>query len=143
MSKDNPTLSRRAAPLHAGLIPMGAALLMTALLTDWFYVRSFNTQWETFSVWLITLGLMVALVAALALVVDLVTRATRRVAPVKFLLLCAVVGLSIINVFVHSRDGYTAVAPSGVLLSALVSALLVATAWGGWSLNAPPKEGDR
>lgn len=121
---------------------MGAALLMTALLTDWLYVRSFNTQWETFSVWLITLGLGVALVAALALIVDLVTRATRRIAPGKFLLLCAASALSVINVFVHSRDGYTAVAPDGILLSALVTALLVAAAWGGWRLNAPAKERD-
>jgi uncharacterized membrane protein len=33
--------------------------------------------------------------------------------------------LSLINAFVHSRDGYTAVVPAGVTLSALVVVLLL------------------
>jgi len=36
--------------------------------------------------------------------------------------------LSLMNAFVHSRDGYTAVVPTGLMLSALVVVVLVLTA---------------
>jgi uncharacterized membrane protein len=36
--------------------------------------------------------------------------------------------LSLFNAFVHSRDGYTAVVPTGLMLSALVVAVLILTA---------------
>ena len=40
--------------------------------------------------------------------------------------------LALINAFVHSRDGYTAVVPTGLILSVLVVAILLcATAWTG------------
>ena len=121
--------------MHAILVPLGAALLVAALVTDVLYAKTVSTQWETFSIWLITAGLMVAAVAAVALVVDLVSRRTRRIAWGRFALLAAVVVLSTVNAFVHSRDGYTAVVPTGIWLSAIVAVLLVLGGWGGWSLN--------
>jgi uncharacterized membrane protein len=36
--------------------------------------------------------------------------------------------LSVINACVHSRDGYTAVVPTGLMLSALVIVVLLLTA---------------
>jgi uncharacterized membrane protein len=36
--------------------------------------------------------------------------------------------LSVINAFVHSRDGYTAVVPTGLMLSGLVVVVLLLTA---------------
>jgi uncharacterized membrane protein len=46
--------------------------------------------------------------------------------------------LSLLNAFVHSRDGYTAVVPTGLTLSALVVAILLFTAWAdrAWYLAA-------
>ncbi len=131
------------APLHAILIPLGAAFLIGALVTDLLYLATFSTQWETFSIWLITAGLLIAAVAALALVVDLVSRRTARLSWWRFAIFAAAVIVSIVNAFVHSRDGYTAVAPSGVWLSAIVTALLVIGGWGGWSLNARSYEARR
>jgi uncharacterized membrane protein len=49
--------------------------------------------------------------------------------------------LSLINVFIHSRDGYTAVVPTGLTLSALVVVILLATASAGWSLTSPRRVG--
>jgi uncharacterized membrane protein len=37
--------------------------------------------------------------------------------------------LSLISAFVHSRDGYTAVVPTGLMLSGLVIVVLLLTAW--------------
>jgi uncharacterized membrane protein len=46
--------------------------------------------------------------------------------------------VALLNVFVHSRDGYTAVVPTGLTLSACVVAiLLIFIVTGGWSLTTP------
>jgi uncharacterized membrane protein len=46
--------------------------------------------------------------------------------------------LALLNVFVHSRDGYTAVVPTGLTLSACVVAiLLIFMVTGSWTLTTP------
>ena len=40
-----------------------------------------------------------------------------------------VISLSVINVFVHSRDGYTAVVPTGIVLSGFVVLIMMITGW--------------
>jgi uncharacterized membrane protein len=42
--------------------------------------------------------------------------------------------LSLVNAFVHSRDGYTAVVPTGLMLSGLVFVVLSLTALIGMAL---------
>ena len=39
--------------------------------------------------------------------------------------------LAIVNAFVHSRDAYTSVVPTGLILSALVVLILLVTGWAG------------
>jgi uncharacterized membrane protein len=41
--------------------------------------------------------------------------------------------LSVVNAFVHSRDGYTAVVPDGLELSAVVVLLMIVVTWMGWT----------
>ena len=45
-----------------------------------------------------------------------------------------VMALSLVNVFVHSRDGYTAVVPTGLILSGIVVLILMFTGWMDWSM---------
>jgi uncharacterized membrane protein len=42
--------------------------------------------------------------------------------------------LSIFNCLIHTRDAYTSVVPSGLILSALVVLILLVTGWNGWAL---------
>jgi uncharacterized membrane protein len=42
--------------------------------------------------------------------------------------------LSLVNAFVHSRDAYTAVVPTGLMLSGLVVVILLFTGWAGSTL---------
>jgi uncharacterized membrane protein len=42
--------------------------------------------------------------------------------------------LSLFNVLVHSRDGYTSVVPTGLILSGLVVLILIVTGWLGGEL---------
>ena len=41
--------------------------------------------------------------------------------------------LSVLNAFVHSRDGYTAVVPDGLVLSVVVVLLMIGVTWMGWA----------
>lgn len=57
--------SRMHAPLHPFFVGFGGALLMAALFTDYMYTSNSLMQWANFSVWLITGGLVLALIAAI------------------------------------------------------------------------------
>jgi uncharacterized membrane protein len=122
--------------LHPPLVVAGAALLIAALVTDIIYTRTLLTQWENFSIWLITGGLLLALLAGIAFVLDLALRRAERMHWLSFGLLTVAALLSVLNAFIHSRDAYTAVVPQGIALSAIVTVLLLAAGWQGWSLCA-------
>ena len=51
--------------------------------------------------------------------------------------------LSLLNAFVHSRDGYTAVVPTGLMLSGLTLFVLVLTAAVGMVLENRSRAGDQ
>jgi glucose/arabinose dehydrogenase/uncharacterized membrane protein len=117
-------------PLYPSLVTFPAACFILALITDIVYWQSASMVWETFSVWLITAGLLVGVVAGIAGIVDLVSgRRHHPLAPPWSHVLgdVLVVALSIVNVFVHSRDGYTSVWPTGIVLSAAVVLILLVT----------------
>jgi uncharacterized membrane protein len=85
-------------------------------------------MWETFSVWLITAGLIMAGFASIAFVIDFVAgKQIRTLAWPHALGYVLAILLSLINAFVHSRDGYTAVVPTGLLLSGVVVVILLFT----------------
>ncbi len=124
-------------PLHSMLVPIPIACFVGTFITDLAYWRTTNVIWETFSVWLLTAGLIVAGFAVIAGLIDFLgSHGIRSLSAAWFHLLgnAVVLGLSIINAFVHSRDGYTAVVPEGLLLSGVVVVLLTFTGWLGWSM---------
>jgi uncharacterized membrane protein len=117
------------------LVSFSAAYFAGALVTDIVYWQMPDVMWERFSIWLITAGLIMAGLAAIAYVIDLAgVRQIDTPAWPRVVGYALVVLLSLTNAFVHSRDGYTAVVPTGVMLSALVVVVLLLTAWVGISL---------
>ena len=137
--------ARPRALLHPGFIAAGSTLLIAALATDAMYVRTSIGQWCNASAWLIAAGLVLALVAAVMLAVDVLTGRAGPIDGVPFLLVAAAALLSLLNVFVHSRDAWTSVVPEGLGLSAIVSILLLIAAVGGWRVTKARSvaEGDR
>jgi len=91
--------------------------------------QSVAVMWETFSDWLLTAGMIIAGLAIIAFVIDVVGGKQIRTLtwPHAVGYVLAVL-LSLVNAFVHSRDGYTAVVPTGLALSGLVVAVLILTA---------------
>lgn len=123
-------------PFHPFFVGLGGALLMAGLFTDCMYSSNSLMQWANFSVWLITGGLILALVSAIVLVIDL---ALGRAGPIRWLdfgLLAAAAVLSIVNVFIHTRDAWTSVVPSGITISAIVTILLTVAGVRGWCVTA-------
>ena len=121
---------------HSLFMPFPIVCFFLTLATDLAYWQTQAVLWETFSVWLLAVGLVMAGVTVVAWLIDLARgMRLRRVGqtPLRLLASVVVVLLSLINVFIHSRDGYTAVVPTGLTLSAIVVLLLLVTGWRGWA----------
>jgi uncharacterized membrane protein len=136
--------ARTPRPLHPLFVGLGGALLMAALFTDSMYLSNALMQWANFSAWLITGGLVLALIAALVLVLDFVLGRAGPISWPDFGLLAVVAILSIVNVFIHTRDGWRSVVPSGITVSAIVAILLLVAGLRGWCVTGikMPAQGD-
>ncbi len=122
----------RRRSIHKLPVSFSAAYFSAALVTDLVYWQIPNVMWERFSIWLIVAGLILAGIAAVAYVTDLAGgRQIERPAWPRVVGYALAVLLSLINAFVHSRDGYTAVVPTGLMLSGLVVVVLLLTALTG------------
>jgi uncharacterized membrane protein len=129
------TRKPRRRPLHKLLVSFSAAYFAGALVTDIVYWQMPDVLWERFSIWLIVAGLILSGLATIAYVIDLAGgRRIDRPAWPRAIGYALAILLSVTNAFVHSRDGYTAVVPSGLTLSALVVVVLLLTAWVGRTL---------
>jgi uncharacterized membrane protein len=124
-------------PIHPMLVPFPIVCFIGALLTDITYARSANIMWADFSIWLITAGLVMAGLAAIAGLTDYFGDARIRRAPPALphmLINITVVVIELFNAFVHSRDGWTSVVPTGLTLSIIAVLLLAVSGWLGGSL---------
>jgi uncharacterized membrane protein len=125
----------RGRPMHKMPVSFSAAYFAGALVTDLVYWQIPDVLWERFSIWLIAAGLVTAGLAAIAYVIDLASgRQIDRPAWPGVVGYALAVLLSLMNAFVHSRDGYTAVVPTGLMLSGLVIVVLLLTSWAGTAL---------
>src|ERR1700759_5047643 len=91
---------RPSRPFHPFFVGLGGALLIAALFTDCMYASNALMQWANFSAWLITGGLVLALIAVIVLLIDF---ALGRAGPIRWLdfgLVGVAAILSLINVFV-------------------------------------------
>jgi len=124
-------------PIHPMLVPFPITCFIGAFATDIVYARTANLSWQYFSIWLITAGLVMGGLAAIAGIIDYAgdrqVRAQRPATP-HMLLNVAAMLLSLLNAFVHSRDGWTAVVPQGIILSGVVVLILAFSGWLGGSL---------
>jgi uncharacterized membrane protein len=104
------------------------------LITDIVYAQTANMLWSDMSDWLLTAGLIVSFFAVIAGVIDFL--GDRRVRALRQVWIHGLGnGLALIlaiwNAFVHTRDAYTSVVPTGLILSALVVLILLVTTWYG------------
>jgi uncharacterized membrane protein len=102
------------------------------LLTDITYVKSDgNPIWLAFSSWLLLAGLLFGAIGAIVLLIDFIRSAALRSATgwTHLLLFYAALIVELFSVFIHERDGWTAVVPIGLTLSAIAVLLILRAAW--------------
>jgi uncharacterized membrane protein len=124
-------------PLHPLLVPIPIACFIGTLLTDLVYWRTAGMQWANMSAWLLTIGLIVAVLAVITGMIDFTGDRRVRSIPAAWVHGAGngvALLLEIVNVFVHSRDAYTSVVPDGLVLSAVSVAIFAVTAWLGGEL---------
>jgi len=133
---DEPVRVRHGAleTLHATLGALPIAYFLLAFLMDVTYVRSTYFIWPIFSIWLIVAGLVAGGLAVLIGIFDWLARGrstSARGSGWHMLLTLAALLLGLLNAFVHSRDGWTAVVPEGIILSGVTTLLLIVAAFLG------------
>ncbi len=122
-------VSGAGAPLPGlmTLADFAAAFFTLTLLTDFAYVQTTVLMWQDFSSWLLFFGLIAG---GLATLLWLITLALRRHRPVwgVVILNALVLMAAFFNSLVHAGDGWTAIVPWGIGLSALTCLLMLGSA---------------
>ena len=131
------TASIAGHPLHAMLVPIPITCFICTLVTDIAYAATANMQWANFSAWLLTAGLIIAFFAVIAGLIDFL--GDRRIRDLRAVWIHAIGNaialiVEIFNIFIHSRDAYTSVVPTGLILSAIAVLILCVTGWMGWDM---------
>lgn len=139
MSFANPpsTLRIFRIPIHPFIVPIPIACFVGVLLTDLTYWRSADMMWADFSAWLVTVGVIFGVLAAIFGLIDFLgsrfIRAQRPAWPHAIGNVVVLI-LATLNMLVHSRDAWTSVMPWGLTLSAVTVLVLIFTASMGRSL---------
>lgn len=139
MAHDNPRSTARIGghPIHPMLVSFPIVCFVGTLVTDIAYWRSANLMWANFASWLVSAGVVMGILAAIAGMIDFLGDRRIRMATAAWIHAIGnalALVLSIFNMFIHSRDGWNSVVPWGLTLSALVVLILLVTGWMGWSL---------
>ena len=124
-------------PIHPMLVPFPIVCFVGTLVTDIAYWRTAQMMWADFSAWLLTVGMIMGVLAAIAGLIDFLGNRlirTQRPAWPHMIGNIVVLLLALLNALVHTRDAWTSVVPTGLILSAVVVLILPVTGWLGWSM---------
>jgi uncharacterized membrane protein len=119
-----------ARAIHHAFRAFPIACFPLVLIFDIAYSQTSNLLWLHFSEWLLLAGTIGVALALLACGVDYLIRKVRPSWPA-IIMGVVVLVLAVINNFVHTADGWTAVVPSGLALSAATVVAMIAAAWFG------------
>jgi uncharacterized membrane protein len=120
---------RLGYPLQRLFVPIPFVSFTLTLATDIAFWQTANLMWQNFSSWLLFAGLICGALAILAALIDLLRPSTRLLRPSlpKILGFVIILALAFVNSFVHAGDGWTAVVPTGLALSAATFVVILLT----------------
>lgn len=121
--------------VHYTLRSVPITCFSLALASDIFYLQTSNLLWLHFSEWLLLAGVVFGAIAILIAFIDFLIRRIRPSWPA-VLLSVVVLVLATFNNLVHTADGWTAVYPTGLVLSIATVLAMLLTGWFG-------RKGDR
>jgi uncharacterized membrane protein len=114
------------------LLPVPVVCFLGVVLTDLAYLGSGgNLVWLDFSSWLLLAGLVFGLLGAIVLLIDIVRSRGMRTGTgwAHLLFFYAALLVELFSMFIHQRDGWTAVAGLGLALSIIGAVLVLIAAW--------------
>lgn len=137
MANPRSTASIAGHPIHPMLIPFPIAFFVATLLCDIAYARSGNGDWATASMWLLGAGVVMALLAAVAGLIDVL--GDQRIRQLYDVWLHAggnvlLVLIQVYSLYARETGGPNAILPTGLVLSAIAVVLMGFTGWMGWKM---------
>jgi uncharacterized membrane protein len=131
------TASIAGHPIHAMLIPFPIAFFVATLVCDLVFWAHGNTNWFDATLWLLGIGLIMAALAALAGLTDVLGDGQIRNLSAAWLHAggnVVVVLIELYNWYLRYQNGSAVVLPVGLVLSAIAVGLLLFTGWMGWEM---------
>lgn len=132
MNSDRPGSNSWIAghPVLLVLVSFPIAGFCGALATDIAYAETANIMWSDFSDWLLAAALVMGSIAALVWLVDVLAHRDARLPGLSWPVVIGsalVLVLGLFDNFVHSRDAWTSIVPTGLTLSAIIVVLMLIT----------------
>jgi uncharacterized membrane protein len=124
-------------PIHPMLVSFPIVCFVGALVTDIAYASTAEMMWADFSAWLLAVGMITGVLAAIVGLIDFFSNRLIRTHGLAWLHMIGnlvVLLLALLNTLVHTRDAWTSVVPLGLTLSAIVVLILCFTTWLGRSM---------
>jgi uncharacterized membrane protein len=124
-------------PVHPMLIPFPIAFFVSAFVCDIAFWRTTGAMWATASTWLLGAGLVMAALAAVMGLIDVLGDVQVRNLSDAWLhaggnILAVIIELY--NWYSRYTQGSAAVVPTGLVLSLIVVLILLFTGWKGWDM---------
>ena len=137
MTNPRATAQISGHPIHPMLIPFPIAFFVSAFLCDLAYWKTTNPMWSTGSLWLLGAGLIMAALAAVMGLIDVM--GDQQIRDLNDAWLHAggnvlAVVIELYNWYSRYEYGAAAVIPTGVILSFVVVLILLFTGWKGWEM---------
>jgi uncharacterized membrane protein len=137
MTNPRSTAQIAGHPIHPMLIPFPIVCFVLAFVSDVAFWRTSNDFWANASLWLLGIGLIMAALAAVAGVIDLL--GDDRIRNLNDAWLHAggnvvAVVIELYNWYSRYTDGTSAIIPTGLVLSFVVVLILLFTGWKGWEM---------
>jgi uncharacterized membrane protein len=137
MANPRSTAQIAGHPIHPMLIPFPIAFFAATLVCDLVFWRTANTVWATAALWLLGAGLVMAALAAVAGLIDLL--GDRQIRALNDAWWHAggnvvVVLIELYSWYARYTQGTGAVVPKGLILSLIAVGILLFTGWKGWEM---------
>ena len=131
------TASIAGHPIHPMLIPFPIAFFVGTFVCDLVFWATRNASWADATLWLLGAGLIMAALAAVAGLTDVLGE--RQIRSMSTAWWHAggnvlVVLIELYNWYARFEQGAGAVLPTGIILSAVITGLLLFTGWKGWEM---------
>ena len=137
MANPRSTAQIAGHPIHPMLIPFPIAFFVSTFVCDLVFWQGGNPAWATAASWLLGAGLVMAALAAVMGLIDVLGE--ERIRALNDAWLHAggnviVVLIELYNFFIRYQQGPAAVIPTGLVLSLIVVLTLLFTGWKGWGM---------